>query len=250
MSDLQLLPSNLPWMVYLGMGAMVLVGSCLQGVSGLGFAMFCAPIGALVFPELVPGPLLALACPLALMTGMRELHAIQWPTAAQAVLGRAIGTALASLCLALLPLKALSLLFAALILLGVVLSLKGWRVANNARNTALAGVASGLMGTITSAGAPPFAIAMQDMSPHRLRGTLGVVFFLGSTMSLAALVGVGRMSAVHFGLALLLAPWMVVGFFVSTRFKHLIGQQGLRTLLLGLAALSAMGILVQTLVHP
>ena len=58
---LHLLPQHLSWALYLGMGAMVLVGACLQGVSGLGFAMFCAPIGALLFPELVPGPLLALA---------------------------------------------------------------------------------------------------------------------------------------------------------------------------------------------
>lgn len=244
---LHLLPLHLSWALYLGMGAMVLVGAYLQGVSGLGFAMFCAPIGALLFPELVPGPLLALACLLALMTGLRDMHAIQWPTALQAVFGRVIGTALAIVCLALLPLKTLSLLFAALILLGVALSLKGWRAAHNPRNTTLAGVASGLMGTITSVGAPPFAIALQDMPANRLRGTLGVVFFLGSALSLAALVGVGRMSAAHFGLALLLAPWMFVGFMVSSRYKRLIGPNSLRTLLLVLAALGALGILVQTL---
>lgn len=242
-----LLPLGLAWSNYLGMGAMVLVGACLQGVSGLGFAMFCAPIAALLYPDLVPGALLALGCPLALMTGLREFRAIEWHTAGQAILGRVLGTVLAAACLAVLPVKTLSLMFAALILAGVLLSLKGWRVAHSWRNTALAGLASGLMGTITSAGAPPFAIAMQHLPPHRLRGTLGAVFFIGAAVSLVALTMVGRMGSHQVWLSLLLAPWMLVGFVLSGRIKFLMGQHSLRPLLLGLAAFGALGILVQTL---
>ncbi|WP_439115677.1 sulfite exporter TauE/SafE family protein [Hydrogenophaga sp.] len=241
---LSLLPG---WSAYLGMGAMVLAGACLQGVSGLGFAMFCAPIAALLYPELVPGALLALGCPLALMTGLREFHAIEWRTAGQAIAGRVLGTGLAAACMALLSVQTLSLMFAALILSGVVLSLKGWRVAHSARNTTLAGLASGLMGTITSAGAPPFAIAMQHLPANRLRGTLGAVFFIGAALSLVALALVGRMGAAQLGLSLLLMPWMVTGFVLSGRLKFLMRQQTLRPMLLGLAAFGALGILVQTL---
>lgn len=242
-----LLPAGLAGVTYLGMGAMVLIGACLQGVSGLGFAMFCAPIAALLFPELVPGPLLALSCPLALMTGLREFHAIEWRTAGQAIAGRVLGTALAAVCLAWLPVQTLSLLFAALILTGVALSLKGWRVAHSGRNTTLAGMASGLMGTITSAGAPPFAIAMQHLPANRLRGTLGAVFFIGAALSLVALAMVGRMGAPELWLSALLMPWMVAGFVLSGRIKFLMRQQSLRPMLLGLAAFGALGILVQTL---
>ncbi|MFI5444976.1 sulfite exporter TauE/SafE family protein [Polaromonas sp. UC242_47] len=238
---------GLNWSTYLGMGAMVLVGACLQGVSGLGFAMFCAPIAALLFPELVPGPLLVLSCPLALMSSLREFHAIEWRTAGQAIAGRVLGTGLAAACMALLSVQTLSLLFAALILTGVVLSLKGWQVAHSGRNTTLAGLASGLMGTITSAGAPPFAIAMQHLPADRLRGTLGAVFFIGAALSLAALTLVGRMDADKIWLSLLLMPWMVTGFMLSGRFKFLMRQQSLRPMLLGLAAFGALGILVQTL---
>ena len=243
-----LLLLGLSWGPYLGMGAMVLVGACLQGVSGLGFAMFCAPIAALLFPELVPGALLALGCPLALMTGLREFRAIEWRTAGQAIAGRVVGTGLAAGCMALLSVQTLSLLFAALILAGVVLSLKGWQVAHNGRNTTLAGMASGLMGTITSAGAPPFAIAMQHLPANRLRGTLGAVFFIGAALSLMALALVGRMSAVQLWLSLLLMPWMVTGFLLSSRIKLFMRQQALRPMLLALAAFGALGILVQTLI--
>lgn len=248
-SETAILSLGLSWGTYIGMGSMVLIGACLQGVSGLGFAMFCAPIAALLFPELVPGPLLALGCPLALMTGLREFTAIEWRTAGQAIVGRVLGTGLAAGCMALLSVQTLSLLFAALILTGVVLSLKGWRVAQSGRNTTLAGMASGLMGTITSAGAPPFAIAMQHLPANRLRGTLGAVFFIGAALSLMALALVGRMGVFQFWLSLLLMPWMVVGFVLSGRIKFLMSPTLLRPMLLGMATFAALGILVQTLIR-
>ena len=234
---------------YAGMGVMVLIGACLQGVSGLGFAMFCAPIAALFYPALVPGALLALGCPLALMTALRDFRAIEWRTARHAIFGRVLGTALAAVCLALLSVQVLSLLFAGSILLGVILSLKGWKVAHSRRNTTLAGVASGLMGTITSAGAPPFAIALQHLPAHRLRGTLGAVFFIGSALSIVALALVGRMGTEQLWLSLVLLPWMLAGFALSGRIRFLVGQRSLRPLLLGLAAFGALGILVQTMLR-
>lgn len=241
------LPQGLGLAAYLGMGAMVFGGACLQGVGGLGFAMFCAPMAALWFPDLVPGPLLALGCPLALLAVLREWGAIEWPTAGLALLGRLAGTAAAALCLAWLPVPALSLMFSVLILAGVALSLSGWRVLPGARNTTLAGVASGLMGTITSAGAPPFAIAMQHMQSAPLRATLGVIFFAGSAVSLLALAAVGRMGHVHLVLALSLLPWMLAGFFASGLLRGRLGRHSLRPFLLGLAAFGAVGVLAQTL---
>ena len=46
---------------YLTMGLMVLAGAAMQGVGGLGYAMFCAPLAAIFFPELVPVALPAAA---------------------------------------------------------------------------------------------------------------------------------------------------------------------------------------------
>lgn len=232
---------------YAGMALMVLIGACLQGVGGLGFAMFCAPLAALWFPELVPGPLIALACPLSLMAALREHAAIDWQAAGTGLAGRVLGTAGAALCLALLSAETLSLLFALLILLAVALSLRGWKVAASPRNVALAGVASGVMGTITSAGAPPFAIAMQHLRADRLRATLGCIFFAGSAVSLATLAAVGRMGLRELQLALLLGPWMLAGFGASGRLGRLLQHRSPRPLLLGLAAFGALGILAQHL---
>ncbi|MBN9370676.1 sulfite exporter TauE/SafE family protein [Hydrogenophaga sp. YM1] len=232
---------------YLAAGVLVLVGACLQGVSGLGFAMFAAPLAAMWFPELVPGPLLVLSCPLALMGGLRDRADIQWNLASVAVAGRLGGTVLAAACLVLLPVKTLSLMFALLILTGVSLSLTGWRVMPSRRNMAVAGVASGMMGTITSAGAPPFAIAMQNMGAAQLRGTFGAIFFIGSAVSITVLTVVGRMGAHEYLLSALLMPWMFAGFFASNPIKRFVPAPLVRKMLLAMAAIGAIVVLLRTL---
>lgn len=243
-----LLPAGLAWQSYLGMGIMVLVGACLQGVGGLGFAMFCAPIAVLLFPELVPGPLLALSFPLALMAAAREYPDINWGVAGAAIGGRMLGTLLAAACLAVLSVSTLSVLFACLILLGVASSMSGWRVAPSRPATAIAGVASGLMGTITSAGGPPFAIALQNLPPASLRATLGCVFFAGSAISLLALAGVGQLGWSHMVLSLVLMPWMFAGFLVSNSLAKHLSRRFSRWFLLAMAAFAAFAILFQILV--
>ena len=245
--DLAWWPEGLALARYLGMAAMVLVGACLQGVGGLGFAMFSAPLAALFFPELVPGPLITLACPLSLMAALRERQAIDWGQAGTWLAGRVAGTAGAAWCLALLSADTLALLFALLILAAVALSVGGWRVEPNRRNVLVAGIASGVMGTITSAGAPPFAIALQRQRAEVLRATLGCIFFAGSAVSLATLAAIGRMGRHELLLAVLLAPWMLVGFSVSGRLSALLRQRSPRPLLLGLATAGALGILAQRL---
>lgn len=235
------------WLRYFAAGLLVIVGALLQGVSGLGFAMFSAPLAAMWFPELVPGPLLVLSCPLALMGGLRDREAIQWHLTGVAVAGRMGGTVLAAACLVLLSVQTLSLMFALLILTGVSLSLTGWRVMPTQRNMAVAGLASGMMGTITSAGAPPFAIAMQNMSAPQLRGTFGAIFFIGSAVSITVLTVVGRMGVHEYQLSALLMPWMFAGFFASNPIKRFVPAPLVRKMLLAMAAIGAVVVLLRTL---
>ena len=242
-------PADLGVGRYAAMGAMVMIGACLQGIGGLGFAMFCAPLALLLFPELVPGPLLALGCPLAMLAMLREFRAIEWSTAGYALAGRIGGALLATAVLRLAPASTLSVLFALLILTGVALSVRGWRVRATPVASGTAGFASGLMGTITSAGAPPLAIALQNLPPAPLRATLGCVFFVGSVISLAALHAAGRTNVGELLVGLLLTPWMVAGFAASGPLSRRLSAQNLRGVLLTLASLGALAVLVQALLH-
>lgn len=243
-------PADLDGLRYAAMGLMVLTGACLQGVGGLGFAMFCAPVAVLAFPEMVPGPLLVLGCPLALLATLREYRAIEWSTAGYTLLGRVGGAVLAALVLQVLSGATLSILFALLILAGVGLSVRGWQVRASPWASTTAGLASGLMGTITSSGGPPLAIGMQNLPPAPLRATLGLVFFLGSAISLVALAAVGKTGLPDLVIGALLLPWMMAGFALSGPIARRISRRGVRHMLLGLAAAGAVAVLATTFVHP
>jgi hypothetical protein len=242
-------PAGLHGLRYAGMGLMVLAGACLQGVGGLGFSMFCAPVAVLAFPELVPGPILALGCPLALLAGLREYRAIEWTTAGYTLLGRAGGAFFAAAALQVLSGTTLSMLFGLLILLGVALSVGGWQVRASPIASTTAGFASGLMGTITTSGGPPLAIGMQNLSPAPLRATLGIVFFLGSAISLVALAAVGKTGVHDLLVGALLLPWMVAGFALSGPIARRMSRCGVRNVLLGLAAVGAVAVLATTFLH-
>lgn len=232
---------------YLCMGLMVLVGAAMQGVGGLGYAMLCAPLAALYFPQLVPGPLLAVGAPLALLAYVRERRALNVRVAAAALAGRVVGTAAAAVLLSLVDADGLAIFFALLILSGVALSLVGWKVAPSVSNLSVAGLFSGVMGTITAAGGPPFAIAMQQLPPATLRSTLGMVFFIGTLVSLAALTWVGRMGGAQWFYSLALLPWMLAGFSISTALARNVSRDRIRHWLLGTALVSSLVILWQAL---
>ena len=245
---LQLMPGTFVPGHLLGMGAMVFVAALLQGIGGLGFAMVSAPLAVLFFPEMAPGPLLVLGAGLALLGLLRDFDAVDWPSVTTLMAGRAGGTLLAGATLAALPTNAFSIVFALLILLGVGLSFAGWKVRASHPNMALAGFASGLMGTITSSGAPPFAIVMQYVPPRQMRATISCVFFAGAILSLLMLAYVDRFTLPQLWLGILLFPLMLGGFFVSGRFIRYFSPRGVRMLLLAMSGLGALGILARTLV--
>lgn len=112
--------------LYMAMTALLLVAVCVQGVNGLGVAVFSAPFAAVNFPTLAPGPLLAMGCPLALLALLavlalrREFHAIDWPAAKTALVRDAGGTSLAAADVSLAAPRTLALSFGILILAGVI----------------------------------------------------------------------------------------------------------------------------------
>src|SRR5690606_7966262 len=71
MPAIDLLPFTDPWL-YALMAVLILGSAFVQGVGGVGFTMFAAPVAAIVCPELVPGPLLTLGGFVTLLTAIRE----------------------------------------------------------------------------------------------------------------------------------------------------------------------------------
>ncbi|MFF7398351.1 sulfite exporter TauE/SafE family protein [Achromobacter sp. NPDC008082] len=231
---------------YAAMAVVVFGAAVAQGVGGIGFAMFAAPVAAMFFPQLAPGPLLTLGGFISLLTALRERAFIDWSAVSYALAGRAVGTLIAIYAMARFAPQTLGVLFACMILAAVGLSVAGLRFTATPGRVSGAGVASGIMGTMTSVGAPPIAIVLQHTAPPKLRATLGVVLFLGSIFSLAMLALANRYTGYHAGLALSLAPFLLAGFAVSNRLRNLLPPHAVRSVLLAACALGAVGVLVKS----
>ena len=104
-----------------------------------------------------------------------------------ALVGRLAGAALAAALLLCLSARMIGVVFALCVLAAVACSGAGWRLSASRRNVALAGIASGVMSTVTSAGGPPFAIVMQQLRYSDEVKALGEIPIPEATVSPAEL---------------------------------------------------------------
>ncbi|MGB6008259.1 TSUP family transporter [Castellaniella sp.] len=248
MTSLDLLPFTDPW-VYALMAFLIVGSAFLQGIGGVGFTMFAAPIALIVSPELVPGPLLTLGGMATLLTALRERQHIAWQPASFALGGRVIGALIAVFALSQLAPRAMGLVFAGLILMAVILSASGLKLRVTPSNASIAGLISGIMGTLTSVGSPPLAIVMQHSAPATIRATIGAILACGATVSLAALAVAGHYGLRDVLLSASLIPFLLFGFRLSNKARYSVSGPALRYGLLTFCALSAVGLIAKTLWH-
>jgi uncharacterized membrane protein YfcA len=229
---------------YSWIALIVLIGACLQGAGGIGFGMFVGPVLAIIDPHLVPGPVLFLAGLLSVMSALREYRSIDYRALVYSLAGRLPASGAAGMLFVLLPVRAMSIVFALLILGAVGLSLRGWRVQARPQNFMLAGAVSGFMGTITSVGAPPMALVYQDFEPPRLRATIGAFFVAGAIGSIAVLAVAGRFGASELKLGASLIVPMVVGFALSNVVVRRLDRRKTRLALLAMSGVAALALLL------
>lgn len=225
----------------------VFTGACLQGVSGVGFGMFAAPILAIVDPELVPGPMLFLGLIIAVLAVIREHQSLDMKGLGYALVGRIPTSLAAAAMIGLLPVRIVSILFALVILAGVAMSLSRLDMRPSPARLFGAGCVSGFMGTLTSVGLPPIALMYQHAPKATLRASLGGFLIFGTLISIAALSAAGRFSLHDVALgAWLIAP-LYLGFWVSTPIAARVSSRTVRYLVLGLSALAALLLLLRQL---
>lgn len=190
--------------------AVVLLGTLLQVSIGFGLGLLAAPVIALVTPGLVPVVLLLATAVTASVLLMDRAH-VDLRGAGWALLGRVPGVIAGAALVVLLPTRWLALCVSAVVVVGVVASVRGFRPAPTRRAVVLAGMASGLMGTATSIGGPPMALVWQRMKGPELRSTMSGFFLAGSLMSLVALTAVGAVHTDSLRYSALLAPAAAAG---------------------------------------
>lgn len=225
----------------------LLAGACLQGVAGYGIGTLAAPLLFLINPALVPAPLVLNATVLTVFMLLRNRAALQVREVRFAIGGGVGGTVLAWITLMLISPKGFELAFGVLILIGVALSVGGIRPALNARNSILAGAASTYMGTITAVGGPPIAMIYQNQKGPLVRANMSAFFLVASFFSLAALVAAGYLGQQELQLFAVTFPGVLTGFWLSGKLVNRMPFDGLRPVILAIAAVAGTAALVRGL---
>jgi uncharacterized membrane protein YfcA len=223
------------------------IGSCVQGAVGFGANLIAAPLLALIDDRYVPGPvnIASAALNILMLTTRRGLpmdRRVPW-----AMAGLVPGTLLAGWLIAVLPTRGLSIAFAVLVGIAVLLSASGLAMRRTDSNLFAAGVLSGFMGTVSGIGGPPIALVYQHERGAVLRGTLPRFFLVSSVLTIGILVVVGNLGWEELRLAVVLLPGTFIGLRCSRWFAHHVDRRSARPIVLVLSALAAAAVLAREL---
>lgn len=238
---------SLSWIEIAFTTVTVIIGAVLQGSIGFGMGLFASPILILIDSRFVPGPILFSTMVLVSLLTFRERKAIDVYGLQWAVVGRVSGTVVAAVVLSLVPRESLVLFFGVLILVGVGMSVSGIRLVPTRVVLVVAGVLSGIMGTIASIGGPPMALVYQHSPGARLRSTVSGVFLFGTILSLIALTVTGHFGLYELRLACLMVPGLCIGFVLSRWTAGLIDVGYTKRAVLGVSGVAAVIVIGQQL---
>jgi hypothetical protein len=229
-------------------GFVVALGGLVQGLAGFGLALLSVPILALIDSSLLPVPILIAATTHSVMSLAREYQHVDWRGVGWAMLGRLPGTVVGVLLVDSLDQQRFSLLIGLVVLVGVVLSITTWRPRPTPKALVIAGLASGSFGTAMSIGGPPVAMLYQHSTGAQVRATLGAYFVLGSGTSIIGLLIAGQVQSRQLWTGLLLIPFLVAGFLLSSPLRKFIDAKGIRTPVLIMSTVSALILIVRSVV--
>jgi len=223
------------------------LGATLQGSVGFGLGFVAVPLLAVVDPRYLPGPLIMAALVFTILLSWREHESIQLKGMAWILVGRLVGTMIGIRLLIMIPEDHLSLTFAVMVMLGVLLSFLGLRLDLKPKNLLGCGTLSGLMATTSAIGGPPLAMIYQNLKGPELRATLSGIFVVGAIISILALSTVGYFGLIEFKLALLLLPGIITGFFISKYTAKILDRGFIQPAILTFSMMSGIILLIKTL---
>lgn len=229
---------GLPWLLAAVL-AVVFLAAIVQINLGMGFGLTAAPLLALLDPALVPVPTLILGLFTASWGAWREREGIAWAEVLLGAPGRMAGVAAGAALLALItgP-RPFMLAFGTLIALALILSVSGWRMPFTRGRLLAMSALSGLMGTLTSVGAPPMALLYQHRPVQTARPTMAAFFAVGCLFSITGLALAGWARPSHVLLAAIMAPGLLAGILAARAAGRLVDRR-FRPALLAVSGVAA-----------
>jgi uncharacterized membrane protein YfcA len=225
----------------------VMAGSTVQAVTGTGSGFVIVPLLALIDLALVPGPVVFASIALSLTMALRGRAHLDLRRAPAIVAGIVPGSIVGAWLLTRVSAQGAGLVFGAVILSAVALSLLGVRIPSRREAAFAAGATSGVLGAAAGIGGPVLALLYQDERGERLRATLGLLYACGAVVILIVLAFFGRFGYAEFQSGLQLIPGFVLGYAVSSRIVPYFEHRYLRVAVLVLSAASASALIVRSL---
>jgi uncharacterized membrane protein YfcA len=233
----------------LGCVVAAFLGAILQRLSGQGFGMIAAPIVALLAPEFLPASLLMIGIIVGLSSSVFDLSVIEKRDLPPGFLGRFLGAIIAAwIAVRLSNTDVLGVVVALIVYAAIGLSLLGLTARIAPLSLLIAGLAAGIMGTLTAIGAPPMAILYQNTDARRSAATQNLFFCFGMVVSVSALSWHGLIELKHLWFAAILLPAAVLGLIVSQPLSGRMSKAAVRPVSLGLAGCAATILLLKTLI--
>lgn len=219
--------------------------AAVQGTIGLGFNIVAVPVLLLVNPLLAPVPQLILSVPQTAASMVRERGGIDRSGVAWILAGRIPGAVIGIWLLSIATDRLLEFLIGGFVITAVLILATGYHVNRTPAVEFGAGVFAGISSYVSSIGGPPMALLYSRAEGATIRATLGLIFLVGSSITLTARILAGDIAARDWGLALAMFPAAAVGFATSSWMKRHTSPRQLRVAILAVSAIAAGALLVR-----
>lgn len=236
------------WTTVLLLGIAIGVGAFVQSSISFGMAVVAAPFIIVVAPDLMPGSLLVTSFSLPVVQLVHSPTDIAWRPLSWALAARMLVTPLGVAAVALLSVKAISVVVGVLILVTVVASLSTLDLTPTPRNAAGAGAIAGFSGTAASIGGPFLALVLQHEAPQRLRATMAAFFLVGSAMAVVGLLIGGQFTTHQLWAGLAWIPFMAAGYAVAAPLRARLDRERVRRAVLAFCVVAGVSVIVRALV--
>ncbi|MCH1920744.1 sulfite exporter TauE/SafE family protein [Shewanella sp. A3A] len=224
----------------------IFVGAITQSLIGFGLAVVSAPLLYIIDPELVPVPVILMGFSISLLTLMRERGHLEFNGLQWGLLGRIPGGLIGAALLLIAPQAVLGLIIAAIVAIALWLSIKRYQAPVNRFSITVAGIFSGIFGTIAGIGGPPMALLLTGRDAGKFRAALSAFFALSSLISLVILFAVGKLQLHHLLLAALLLPAVFIGFWLSNFIVPYVDRRRTRQFTLCLCAINVLVLVIKS----
>jgi len=236
-----------PWILALAL-AITFVAAIIQGTVGFGLGVISVPLLSLLDRDLAPVPQLLIVLVMAMLMVWRERSDLDLSGVGWVMAGRLPGAVLGLILIkAFADSKGLDGLIAVLVIMAVLALASGVTIPITRTTQVVAGIVSATTSLVASIGGPPIALLYRNATGGKLRSTLNAIFVLGITLTIVVRIVAGEISGDDLQVAGFLLPSALLGLWVSRSLTGKLEGERLRTAVLLVSGLAAVGLLGRAL---